>query len=174
MQPELILEVVADGGRLFVRPAKTRFEQIHRAAMGVTWDASRGALASPARIEWTLVRWFEQVLAAAASEYGIALHTGPTTSWTGVTADEEKQMADFAASDWLAKRMEAQAALSAEQLSELRLRQALSLAAGCWSDGRWADYVCCLAPVRDLLSPAQRTRLLIAERRAMTSPANDC
>ncbi|WP_313003761.1 hypothetical protein [Brevundimonas sp.] len=46
------------------------------------------------------------------------------------------------------------------------LQQALSIAVGLWEEGRYAEYVQTLSLYRERLSPAQRKRLDLAERRA--------
>ena len=73
----------ADGG-LFVRPENSNFANIYRAGMEVSWDGENGRLFAPRPRDWTYARWFQQIVAAAAGEYHIALHLTETTTWTGV------------------------------------------------------------------------------------------
>lgn len=167
MRDEPVTEVGIDArGRLFVRPAETAFEQIYRAAMGVGWDQEAKALVSPEPREWGHARWFEQTLAAAADEYGVALTVQPTTRWTGISPDVQREMERFAHSDWLQTFAARRAENDAGNWHRHQLEQALSEAAPHWASKRYAEYARILAPIRDLLSPAQRKRLSIAESRA--------
>lgn len=85
MTEEGIAEVgIDEGGRLYVRPAERRFPEIYRAAMEVGWDSERGRLFAPRPREWSHARWFGQILAACAQEYGVRLKLGEETVWTEV------------------------------------------------------------------------------------------
>lgn len=85
MTEETISEIgVDDDGRLFVRPSRSSFDHIHRAAMEVNWDPSKHRLFSPKPREWSHARWFAQILAAAADEYGVRLRLSADTEWTDV------------------------------------------------------------------------------------------
>ncbi len=166
MRHEPIAEVRIDElGRLFVRSTKTTFDKIYRAAMGVDWDKEASAIFSPAPRDWSHSRWFEQILAAAADEYGIALTLGPQTLWTAVPFEARHHMESFAETDWLTTFTVDRAKNNETGWHEHQLQQALSQAAPYWDSERYADYVQTLMPVRDLLSPAQLKRLAIAESR---------
>ena len=67
------------GGRLLVRPKVCTFPYIYRAAMEVGWDPDNRALFSPKPREWSYLRWFQQIVAAAADEYGVRLVVTPYT-----------------------------------------------------------------------------------------------
>lgn len=163
---EPIAEVRIDElGRLFVRSTKTTFDLIYRAAMGVAWDRETSAIFSPVPRDWSHSRWFEQILAAAAGEYGIALTLGPKTLWTAVPPEVRRHMESFAQGDWLTTFAVDRAKNNETGWHEHQLQQALSQATSYWENGRYADYVQTLMPVRDLLSPAQLKRLMIAESR---------
>lgn len=71
-------------GKIYVRPARTSFTHIYRAAMEVHWEGSRRQLQSPVPRAWTHEQWFSQILAAAADEYGIQLKLTPDTIWWNV------------------------------------------------------------------------------------------
>ena len=80
-----IAEVGIDqGGKLYVRPSGHAFPYIYRAAMEVGWDPSRGVLFAPKPREWPYLDWFRQIVAAAASEYGVRLRIDATTVWTDI------------------------------------------------------------------------------------------
>lgn len=82
-----IAEVRIDGGgKLLVRPQLGTFPYIYRAAMEVQWDADNSALYSPTPREWSYLRWFQQIVAAVAGEYGVRLVVTPQTTWTNVPA----------------------------------------------------------------------------------------
>jgi hypothetical protein len=166
MREESIAEVRIDElDRLFVRPAETAFHQIHRAAMGIEWDEEAQALVSPASREWAHLRRFEQILAAAADEHGAALTLRPTTRWTGVAPDVRRDRETFAQSEWLQEFAAERAKNDTVSWHRYQLEQALSQAAPYWKNGQFAEYAQALAPIRDLLSPAQLKRLSIAESR---------
>lgn len=85
MQYEAITEVGIDSmDRLYVCPAITSFDHRYRAGMGVHWDSEKRRLFSPKPREWSYVRWFEQIVAAAAGEYGVQLGLTPQTVWSNV------------------------------------------------------------------------------------------
>jgi hypothetical protein len=52
--------------------------------MQVYWDEPRKRLFSPKPREWSYVDWFNQVVWAAADEYGTWLRLTPKTAWTNV------------------------------------------------------------------------------------------
>jgi hypothetical protein len=80
-----IVEVrIDEGGRLLVRPQVGTFPHIYRAAMEVRWDSDNRALFSPKPREWSYLRWFQQIVAAAADEYGVRLIITPRTTWSDV------------------------------------------------------------------------------------------
>jgi hypothetical protein len=88
MQTEAIMEVGIDPmDRLYVCPASTSFDHIYRAAMEVHWDSQKRCLFSPKPREWSYVRWFEQIVAAAAGEYGVHLGLTPHTVWSNVAEE---------------------------------------------------------------------------------------
>lgn len=88
MAQDNIAEVgIDEAGRLYVRPTSTSFENIHRAAIEVNWDAATRRLFSPKPRERTYLDWFKQVTEAAADEYGTVLKVTSDTGWTDVPAD---------------------------------------------------------------------------------------
>jgi hypothetical protein len=170
---EPILDLgVDEQGRLYVRPAQSVFPQIFRVASGVSWDPSTNALVSPQPGEWSLERWFEQIVGAVLSEYGIALRLAPSTSWTGVAPELQRDITAFASGPWSDAFMARQRESDARGWSDFSLSQALRQAGPLWAQGRWAEYVEVLAPMRDRLSAAQLKRISIAERRASGAGSN--
>jgi len=86
MTEDTIAEVGIDQEqRLFVRPTSEAFPQIYRAAMGIDWDQEEEYLFAPAPKDWTYVNWFNQIIWAAADEYGVWLRLTPDTVWSGVS-----------------------------------------------------------------------------------------
>ena len=167
MRDEAIIEVGVDTrGRLFVRPADTAFNKIFRAAMGVDWDDQMEVLVSPEPREWSLARWFEQILAAAADEYGVALKITPLTKWSSVAPELQRDIDVFSNSDWLSQLLSHRTQNDARYWREHQLKEALSQAEQLWAEEQYADYVRILAPHRNDLSLAQQKRLTIAEHRA--------
>jgi hypothetical protein len=85
MSEDSIAEVgIDDEGQLYVRPSSMSFEHIWRAAMEVHWDPSRRRLFGPKPRRWTYVDWFNQIVAAAADEYGTRLRLTSETAWSNV------------------------------------------------------------------------------------------
>ena len=85
MRGEDIIEIGVDEvGRLYVKPSKTSFDYIYRAAMEVNWDKASGRLLAPKPEKWTYGMWFRHIRAAAAEEYGVKLEIVPATIWTNV------------------------------------------------------------------------------------------
>jgi hypothetical protein len=89
MQEDEIAEIGIDDGQLWVRPSKVSFEYIYRAGMEVHWDSERERLFSPKPRKWTYLQWFDQIVAAAAAEYGVHLKLTSSTLWRNVS-DELK------------------------------------------------------------------------------------
>lgn len=88
MDDEAVTEVgINEEGALYVRPSHTAFEHIYRAAREVQWDAERKLLLTPKPREWSYARWFEQIISAAAKEYGVRLRLTPSTIWSNVPPD---------------------------------------------------------------------------------------
>jgi hypothetical protein len=79
-----IAQVSVDkAGRLLVVPRVPPgddFAYIYRAGME-SWDPQTRALVAPTPREWSYARWFQQIVRAAADEYGVRLHFDGSTSW---------------------------------------------------------------------------------------------
>ena len=164
---EAILEVgVGADERLFVRPVETDFAQIFRTASGVTWNEEKRALVGSEPRKWSSSRWFEQILCVAADEYDIALQLTPSTEWSAVDRESQREMESFSKSDWSSELLARQKEADALYWEDFQTKQALSEAGPFWADRRYADYARILAPLRDRLSPAQLKRLTIAEQRS--------
>lgn len=88
MTKDQITDVEIDSeGRLRIRPLKEDLPHIWRAAMEVYWDPATRTLYSPKPREWTYVMWFQQLVDAAADEYGVYLALSANTRWSNVTAE---------------------------------------------------------------------------------------
>lgn len=86
---------VDSAGRLSVQPllpAGTDFDQIYRAAMEVSWDASSKHLVSPVPREWSQADWFKQIVRAVLSEYGTRLYLCPATQWVNVSPGDRAEI----------------------------------------------------------------------------------
>jgi hypothetical protein len=70
--------------RLCVVPRSDSFPYIYRAAMEVHWDNEGRYLYSPKPREWSYVRWFQQIIAAAKDEYNCHLVITPETRWLNI------------------------------------------------------------------------------------------
>ena len=82
-----IVEVGIDAQeRLYVTPSTFSFDHICRAAMEVNWDKDKKRLFSAKPRDWTYHKWFDQIVAAVADEYGVHLIVTPKTSWSNVPA----------------------------------------------------------------------------------------
>ena len=95
MQDVVISEIgIDEDGRLWVAPqGNTSFEMIFRSGKEVHWDSDRKRLFSPRPREWTYPRWFEQILAAVAEEYGASLKLTRATVWRNVPEDLQAAIA---------------------------------------------------------------------------------
>src|ERR1700754_97381 len=81
-----IAEISIDGdGRLLVRPQVQTFPDVYRAGMEVGWDPRSGTLFSPTPRERSYPRWFQQILGAAAGEFGVSLIITSRTKWAKVS-----------------------------------------------------------------------------------------
>jgi len=77
-----------DERRVFVRPAEGDFEHVYRAGMEVCWDKASRRLSHPQPPrDWTPVRWFQQIVAAVAGEYGVLLKLTAHSDWIAVPTD---------------------------------------------------------------------------------------
>lgn len=84
MTQDQIAEVrIDEDGRLCVVPTSASFPYIYREAMEVHWDDNSRFLYSPKPREWSYVRWFQQILAAAREQSSL-LRLTSTTKWSGV------------------------------------------------------------------------------------------
>ena len=115
------------------------------------------------------VMTFKTAWAKARRDYRNAKHGCRRAAWKAlrdlVTAELRREIEAFCLGDWLQELL-SQRGSDAAQWHDMLVRQALTQAARLWAEGRYGDYVETLAPVREWLSPAQRKRLSIAERRA--------
>ena len=88
MESDTIAEVsIDDSGRLHVRPSRTQFPHVWRAAMEVYWNESSTTLHSPPPRSWSYVDWYRQIVAAAKDEYGCTLVLTLETQWVNVPAE---------------------------------------------------------------------------------------
>ena len=85
---------IREDGRLFVTPTSQNFSLIYRAALEVGWDPATKSLFSPKPREWTYPMWFGQILAAAATEYGVQLSLTPETRWVNIAGALQSEIAD--------------------------------------------------------------------------------
>ena len=96
MAQDLIAEIgIDDEQRLWVRPLKESFDQIFRSGMEVHWDNDRKRLFSPKPRQWSYLRWFAQIVSAAANEYGVSLKLTPATVWRNVPNDLKAAIQGF-------------------------------------------------------------------------------
>jgi len=89
-----IEKVYLDNGQiLFVKPKSYSFEKVYRSAMGVNWDEHKCCLyqAHPSK-EWSILRWFEQILLAVKSEYGITLKVYSDTIYENIETEIQKSI----------------------------------------------------------------------------------
>ena len=87
MEADSIAEIgIDESQRLFVTPASATFPYIYREAMEVHWDAVRRRLHSPKPREWDYLRWFQQIIAAAA-EQSCNLQLASSTAWSNISAE---------------------------------------------------------------------------------------
>jgi hypothetical protein len=92
VETAVISRVVIDSdGRLHVIPQGIEFPNIWREAMEIHWAPATRSLHSPVPREWTYVRWFQQIL-AAAREQGWKLTITGATEWTGVDSALREQL----------------------------------------------------------------------------------
>ena len=71
--------------RVFIRPNAGDYDLIYRAGMEVCWNRDTGRLSHPhPPRDWTPTRWFQQIVAAVAGEYGVRLRLTDETVWTKV------------------------------------------------------------------------------------------
>lgn len=93
MKRDSISEVsIDDQGRVRVVAASAEFPYVYLEAMEVHWDHATRSLFSPVPRQWTQVRWFQQILAAAYAQ-GFELSIGPMTQWKNVDASLRALMA---------------------------------------------------------------------------------
>ena len=78
---------------LFVKPKSYSFDKIYRSAMGVNWDENKCCLyqAQHSR-EWSILRWFKQILLAVKSEYGITLKVSSDTIYESIESEVQKSI----------------------------------------------------------------------------------
>ena len=83
---------IDDQGRLHVVPDNTEFPLIYHAGLEVSWDDSTRSLHSPKPRDWDYVRWYQQLVTAAAQEYGCQLLLTDQTTWINVDPDTKAQL----------------------------------------------------------------------------------
>ncbi|WP_036309009.1 hypothetical protein, partial [Methyloglobulus morosus] len=83
---------IDESKRLYVTPMREEFPYIYRAAMQVNWDDNGKCLYSPVPSEWTYLQWFQQIIAAANSEYGVSLAISHGTQWESIDNDLKHQI----------------------------------------------------------------------------------
>lgn len=106
MTHDQIAEVrIDEEGRLCVVPASDSFPYIYREAMEVHWDNNGRFLYSPKPREWSYVRWFQQILAAAREQSSV-LRLTSTTKWSRVPESLRAEMEAIAQQSVSADRRE--------------------------------------------------------------------
>jgi hypothetical protein len=90
-------EIGLDGhGYLFVRPAGAtadQFAYIWRDASGIRWDSELRVLQAAEPRRWEPTGLYQQILVAVHREYGVLLHTTPSTVWSRLPAHVQTMIA---------------------------------------------------------------------------------
>jgi len=88
MKKVLIEKIILNmDGILYIKPKKFRFDMIYRSAMGVHWDESASCLYHNPPQKWSPAQWYNQIIAAVKSEYGIELVTGSKTIYENISSE---------------------------------------------------------------------------------------
>lgn len=85
-------EIGIDGkGRLYVKPATSKFPFIYREAMEVHWDNELNCLFGSKPRDWSYLDWYHQIL-KAASEQGCNLKMSSSVKWINVPRTLQKEI----------------------------------------------------------------------------------
>ena len=100
MYEEKIAEIGIDEiGGVYLKPSSRNFDYIYRAAMQIYWDRAKRRLFSPAagseRGKLSQTRWLQQILDAAADEYGVTLVYSNDTIWLGISDTIKSEMLEM-------------------------------------------------------------------------------
>lgn len=85
---------IDENDSLWVKPATGKLPYIYRAGASIHWDEKRGCLYCPKPREWSQLKWFTQLLAAAHGEYGIRLVIGANTKWSNIDSELKRSIQD--------------------------------------------------------------------------------
>ena len=88
-----IAEIGIDvANRLYLRPTRSSYPHIHRAAKGIQWDPVQRRLYGEAPKEFSHADWFRQILNAVRDEYGDNLTVNPSTIWSNVPVSLQSEI----------------------------------------------------------------------------------
>jgi Integron Cassette Protein Hfx_Cass5 len=83
---------IAAAGQLLVRPSAGDFEQVYRAAIGVSWDSDSRNLRCQKPTERTYGWWFSRIQAAVLDEYRVDLRLTARTAWINVSEELRREI----------------------------------------------------------------------------------
>jgi len=81
-----------DNGTLFVYPDSYAFDMVFRIAMGVNWDEEKSCLIHNPPRNWSLLRWYKQIILAVESEYKITLKVDSDTIYENIDSDMQRNI----------------------------------------------------------------------------------
>ena len=94
MDVDVLIAKIAlnDNGILYVKPINYSFPMIYRSAMGVHWDENKCCLFHNPPREWSVLRWYKQIVLAAKDEYGVTLKVCADTIYENIDAVMQKSI----------------------------------------------------------------------------------
>lgn len=88
MEREIISRVyVNEGGELFLSlesEGESIYQYIYRATAGVYWDNENHGFKSTPIQDWSIAKWFSQIVSVVKSELGVELQLSPKTNWQNI------------------------------------------------------------------------------------------
>jgi len=91
---EVIIEKIRlDNNQIIhAKPINRSYDMIYRSAMGVHWDEKERCLFHTDPKEWSVLRWYKQIVLAVKNEYGDTLDVCPSTIFEDIDFDTKESI----------------------------------------------------------------------------------
>jgi len=75
---------ISENGIICIKPQKLSFGMMYRSATGVHWNDDEKYLFHHPPQKWSPFQWYEHIVKAVKSEYGVQLKTVPDTIYENI------------------------------------------------------------------------------------------
>ena len=92
---------ILETGEISVQPDEVDdfYPYVYRTATGVRWDERSASFVSQVPKEWTVAKWFENIVASVEDELGTHLQLSDKTLWVSVSEKDKEEVLESCGAD---------------------------------------------------------------------------